>query len=328
MTSTITGPTTGPGPAAAVPPPADLDRRFYAYVVDRAIGWGLGAGVGALVWFGLDQRGPLLVAGSVLGAVALVTVVLAVLQGTSGATPGKSALGLRAVDPETGRPPGIRRALLRALVLGGAGLPTAGIGVATLAWTAATDPGNRRRGWHDQVTGSVVVDVRHRGSEMGETPAEAPRGLVNLTAMRLVQAPEVPAPTVAPTPVATTPVAAAPVDPSPAPTARWRVTFDTGETFVVEGLALVGRGPEPRAGEAVRHVVPLRSSDMSLSKTHAQFHIARDGVLVVMDRGSTNGSVLLRRGMSRELGVGKPASLLDGDRVKFGDREMHVVRES
>ncbi len=115
---------------------------------------------------------------------------------------------------------------------------------------------------------------------------------------------------------------------TPASAARWRVEFDTGESFVVEGLALVGRGPEPRPGEAVRHVVPLRSTDMSLSKTHAQFHVARDGVLVVMDRGSTNGSVLIRRGMSRELAAGKPATLVDGDRVRFGDREMLVARES
>jgi pSer/pThr/pTyr-binding forkhead associated (FHA) protein len=63
---------------------------------------------------------------------------------------------------------------------------------------------------------------------------------------------------------------------------------------------------------------------MSLSKTHAQFHLARDGALVVMDRGSTNGSVLIRQGMTRDLTAGKPATLLNGDRVRFGDREMLV----
>ena len=86
---------------------------------------------------------------------------------------------------------------------------------------------------------------------------------------------------------------------------RWRVAFDTGDTFVVEGLGLVGRRPEPRTGEPVRHVVPLPSADMSLSKTHAQFHLAPDGVLVVMDRGSTNGSVLMRQGVSRDLLAGQ-----------------------
>ena len=69
----------------------------------------------------------------------------------------------------------------------------------------------------------------------------------------------------------------------------WRAVFDSGESFVVEGLGLVGRRPEGRAGEPVRHVVPLASENMSISKTHAQFHLAGDGALVVMDRGSTTG---------------------------------------
>ena len=109
--------------------------------------------------------------------------------------------------------------------------------------------------------------------------------------------------------------------------AMWRVTFDSGESFLVEGLAVVGRRPEARPGEPVRHLVPLRSDDMSLSKTHAQFQVAADGVLVAMDRGSTNGSILIRQGVSRELPAGRPATLLDGDRLRFGDREMTVSRE-
>jgi pSer/pThr/pTyr-binding forkhead associated (FHA) protein len=106
------------------------------------------------------------------------------------------------------------------------------------------------------------------------------------------------------------------------------VSFDSGETFVVEGLALVGRRPEPRAGEPVRHLIPLRSGDMSLSKTHAQFQVAPDGVLVVMDRGSTNGTVLTRQGISRPLGPGRSTTLVDGDLVRFGDRQMTVARVS
>lgn len=109
--------------------------------------------------------------------------------------------------------------------------------------------------------------------------------------------------------------------------ARWRVSFDSGESFVVEGLVLVGRRPEARQGEPVRHLVPLRSGDMSLSKTHAQLQVAADGVLVVMDRGSTNGSILVRRGVSRPLSAGKPATLLPGDLVQLGDRQMTVARE-
>ena len=89
----------------------------------------------------------------------------------------------------------------------------------------------------------------------------------------------------------------------------------------------MGRRPEARAGEQVRHLVELASDDLSLSKTHAQFQIASDGALVVMDRGSTNGSFLVRQGVPRGLPAGKAATLVDGDHVRFGDREMTVERE-
>ena len=103
--------------------------------------------------------------------------------------------------------------------------------------------------------------------------------------------------------------------------------FDTGERVVLEGLVLVGRRPEGRPGEVVRHLVALPSADMSLSKTHAQVGVAPDGALVVMDRGSTNGSVLVRQGVSRPLSGGRPTTLLEGDVVRFGDRSMRVSRE-
>lgn len=106
------------------------------------------------------------------------------------------------------------------------------------------------------------------------------------------------------------------------------MSFDSGESFVVEGLALVGRRPEPRDGEPVRHLVPLLSTDMSLSKTHAQVQVTPDDTLVVVDRGSTNGSILIREGVAKELTAGRASTLLDGDHVHFGDREMTVVRES
>ncbi len=104
------------------------------------------------------------------------------------------------------------------------------------------------------------------------------------------------------------------------------MSFDTGEQFEVRGLTLIGRRPEPRTGEPVKRLVALPSDDMSLSKTHAQFQVVPDGALVVMDRGSTNGSILIRAGVSKRLMGGKPATLRDGDRVRFGDREMSVVR--
>ena len=248
-----------------------------------------------------------------------------------------------------------------------------GFGLAALAWTAVMDPSGWRRGWHDLRVGSVVVDSRP-APVVEEPEEEAPRQVVNLTAMRLVPAsptpprrvptrgrrppapppePALPTPTVTPRqglgwplvgeapdgeaapargPKPTAPPAtAAASPPAPAPSAaavpaRWQVAFDTGEQFEVRGLTLIGRRPEPRPGEPVKRLVTLPSDDMSLSKTHAQFQVVPDGALVVMDRGSTNGSILIRAGVTKRLVGGKPATLRDGDRVRFGDREMTVAR--
>ncbi len=396
-------------------PPAELDRRFSAFVIDRLVAWGVSAAVGYAVWELADTSAAVAIL-SALGCDVLLGIVLAVLVGTTGLTPGKAAAGLRVVRRSDGRPIGVLPAVGRYAVLGLAGLPTIGMGLATLAWTVAADPTRQRRGLHDRIGDAAVVDVRPQ-PEADEVADDRPQQIVNLTAMRLMPVPPPdqvvsiptptpqpaptpvrasapvpvpPAPAAAPAPVASAPpppaapappapVAPAPVPtpaPAPAPGAhrapdpvapapvapapdapapasprpvaeqtrvrpskeppasapqpagvRWRVAFDSGESFVVEGLALVGRRPEPRPGEPVRHVVPLRSSDMSLSKTHAQFQVAPDGALVVMDRGSTNGSYVVRRGMSKALTAGRPSTLLPGDEVRFGDRTMKVERD-
>ena len=378
-------------------PIAELERRFYAFFIDRLFGWTLAALAGFGSWLVLDDMWTALAVGA--GVMALSWLVLAVVVGISGNTPGKAMVGLRVVHHGTGTPIGVGRSLLRSVVLALASVPTFALGLATLAWTAVEDRGRQRRGWHDHLAHSVVVDVRPMDAYVDEVD-EGPRHVVNLTAMRLIPAPPVeppapprrvnpeqsmrrapvpqpvqppPVPQQAP-PVQQAPVqqqppgqharqqppAAPPAQPVGPPTPlapppsvratrppddggrtavrvvpgavpagpRWRVTFDNGESFVVEGLALVGRRPEPRSGEQVHHLVPLSSADMSVSKTHAQFGPASDGVLVVMDRGSTNGSVLIRQGVSRPLTAGKPATLVEGDVVSFGDRQMSVSREA
>jgi uncharacterized RDD family membrane protein YckC len=385
-------------------PAAELDRRFYAFVVDRLLGWGLFALGGYLAWRLFFHEGSTVVGIVVCVAVVLVVSALfAVPLGLAGVSPGKALVGLRLVRDDDGGPVGLPAALLRGLVLGVAALPTVGLGLATLAWTAVVDPGGWRRGLHDRLSHGVVVDVRPVPVEDDPGP-ERPRQIVNLTAMRLMpappqrdraavgavtgrptvtppspasrpvpvpvapSAPSTPAPSrpaasaapVAPAPSSAPPVAppsappvsppvspaglpaVPPVPPTPShratpaaaapapapatPVPVWRVSFDTGETLEVKGLALVGRRPEPRPGEPVRHLVPLRSSDMSLSKTHAQFQVVPNGALVIMDRGSTNGSVVVRSGVSKPLTAGRPATLLDGDTVRLGDRTMTVQR--
>nr|WP_300049740.1 RDD family protein [uncultured Nocardioides sp.] len=387
-------------------PIAQLERRFAALVIDRLLAWTVIAGVGVATAL-LVSDDVWTVVGAVAGATVLLWLVLSVVVGLTGTSPGKAVTGLRVVHHGTGTPIGVGPALLRSLVLGVAGLPTFGIGLATLAWTAVEDRGRQRRGWHDHLTNTVVVDVRPVVEVADTAVDDGPRHIVNLTAMRLVPAPPVeqvrtpertehsmrrqplpadlarpaiPAPTSAPAqapaqaprpaPVQAAPPAQAPQQPVPAqqpqpvppqqwspPAAqqqappshrapapapaprpapapgtpmtppRWRVHFDNGESFVIAGLALVGRRPEARSGEQVAHLIPLASADMSVSKTHAQFGPAPDGTIVVMDRGSTNGTVLVRQGVSRQLAPGKPAALVDGDKVVYGDREMLISRE-
>ena len=384
-------------PHAMTYPIAQLERRFTAFAVDRLLAWSLLAVVGVVTaMFVSDDVWTVI--GAVAGAVVVLWLVFAVVLGITGSSPGNAMSGLRVVHHGTGTPIGVGRALLRSLVLGVSGLPTFGIGLATLAWTAVEDRSRQRRGWHDHLTNTVVVDVRPVVEVADTAVDDGPRHIVNLTAMRLVPAPPVeqvrtpertehsmrrqplpadlarpaatPAPAQAPrpAPAQAAPPAQAPPQPAPAqqpqpvpaqqwspPAAqqqappshrapapaprpapapgtpmtppRWRVHFDNGESFVIAGLALVGRRPEARSGEQVAHLIPLASADMSVSKTHAQFGPAPDGTIVVMDRGSTNGTVLVRQGMSRQLAPGRPAALLPGDKVVYGDREMTITRE-
>lgn len=316
-----------PGPTDAVTQtrePAELERRFHAFVVDRLLAWGLDAAAAYLVIRYLLPGHPVAAAAAILAAVLLVGALLAVPLGLTGSSPGRGAAGVRVVDVRTGAPIGVRRAAARQLVLGLATLPTLGLGAAVLAWTVASDPGGRRRGWHDRLVGSEVVDARALRVAEDEPEESAPRHLVNLTALRLV-----PVGSAMPAAVARPRAPRTQPDP-PAATAAappWRIAFDTGESMVVDGPVLLGRDPEARPGEAVHHLVPLRSADLSVSKTHAQLRLTAQGLLVVTDRGSTNGSTLLRQGAARELPAERAITLLAGDRVRFGDREMRVLRE-
>lgn len=338
-------------------PIAQLERRFTAFAIDRLLTWSLLTGVGVITALFVSDDAWTVVA-VVAGTLVLLWVVLAIVLGLSGNSPGKAMAGLRVVHHGDGTPIGVGPSLLRSLVLGVGGLPTFGIGLATLAWTAVEDRGRQRRGWHDHLARTVVVDVRPVVEAADTGGDEGPRHIVNLTAMRLIPAPPaesvptperteqsvrrqplpsevVAAPPTAPQPQPPAPTWTPPQQPAPpqptpprqAPPPRWRVHFDNGESFVIAGLALVGRRPEARIGEQVAHLIPLVSADMSVSKTHAQFGPAPDGTIVVMDRGSTNGTVLVRQGVSRQLAPGKPASLIAGDKVVYGDREMTITRE-
>ena len=165
--------------------PAGPDRRFSAFALDRALVWTVDGLVVALVWWWLGRSHPAVAVFLAVVVAALLWLVLGVVAGLTGRSPGKALLGLRLVRADDGGPLGVGRALLRALVLTLATLPTFGIGAAVLAWTATADATGRRRGWHDLVTGSVVVDLRPVAAPA--TPVAAPPPpIVNLTTLRLM----------------------------------------------------------------------------------------------------------------------------------------------
>jgi uncharacterized RDD family membrane protein YckC len=307
---------------------ADPDRRFYAFAVDRLIAWPVDVVVAVVVTRTLIDDGHVFLGvAAMTAAVLLVGLVFAVLQGTTGRTPGKSLAGLRLLDTGSERPIGTRRAILRALVLGLAAVPF-GFGLAALAWTSVADRSRLRRGWHDRLVSSIVVDVRPE-PVAETTPDLGPRAVVNLTAMRLAPAHRLVGTVEPPTP-ARPPQHAAPRAwvRAEGSTSAWAVGFDTGERVDVDTLLLIGRGPDPRLGEQGARLVTLPSTDQSVSKTHLEVVVAGDGALVVTDRGSTNGSTLVRQGTPRHLSPGRATTLLEGDVVLLGDRRMHVVRRA
>ena len=116
-----------------------------------------------------------------------------------------------------------------------------------------------------------------------------------------------------------------PSGPPPAPAAL-RLSFDTGERVDVAGDGLVGRSPS--AEDGVAHVVPVDDPARSISKTHLAFGL--DGAtdrLWVMDRGSTNGTVLVAPdGTSSALPAGTRATVAAGWTIRFGQRSARVER--
>ncbi|HEY0217832.1 MAG TPA: RDD family protein [Cellulomonas sp.] len=102
-----------------------------------------------------------------------------------------------------------------------------------------------------------------------------------------------------------------------------RLLFDTGEQVDVRGPGLIGRRPDP--GEGVwAHLVAVADPDQSVSKTHLAFWPDGEG-LVVTDRGSTNGTVLIDPAGSRwVLPPEEPAVVAAGWSLVLGQRTVRV----
>jgi len=169
-------------------------------------------------------------------------------------------------------------------------------------------------------------------------PAVAPTGMVDAVPPPLVAGQLLDS--FAPSPAAPTPPSAAGSDepaPSPAaaaptasaaggvPSVRAVLRLDDGSRVEVRGATLLGRAPAPVAGEGAVQLVAVADDTRSVSKTHLAILPSRRGVLVV-DRGSTNGSAVVRDGSDLPLTPGDPVPVQAGDVVRFGDRTLTVER--
>ncbi|WP_421734758.1 RDD family protein [Cellulomonas sp.] len=118
-----------------------------------------------------------------------------------------------------------------------------------------------------------------------------------------------------------------PAGAAPATRARLQLRFDTGQEVDVAGDGLVGRSPAVEPG--IQHVVSIDDPDRSISKVHLAFGPEPGGRrLWVVDRGSTNGTVLVGPdGASVALRPGTRAVVEPGWTVRFGRRSLLVVDE-
>ncbi len=103
------------------------------------------------------------------------------------------------------------------------------------------------------------------------------------------------------------------------------LTLDSGEIVAVAGGGVVlGRAPATGPDDVEVAPVPVVDPTRSISKTHWAL-LRRDGVVVAVERGSTNGSVLVRGGSEQPLEPGHPIEVRHGDTIRFGDRHAVVT---
>lgn len=97
-------------------------------------------------------------------------------------------------------------------------------------------------------------------------------------------------------------------------------TWDDGVRVPVSGRTVFGRSPEQESGATV---VAVRDETLSLSKTHFEAGAATSGGWV-LDRHSTNGTVVVRDGMRIACPPGQRVPIRLGDALEIGDRIVTI----
>lgn len=218
-----------------------------------------------------------------------------------------------ATAPELDAQPGDGQAESRPVQKAAAGSPDARQAESRPLTPSAGSPGV------DPLAGAVpasALPMAPSGVEVGMSPL-AP-GVVAAGPVPAGDAPS--QPTVADRPAAAVQRAA------PAPLARWTAVLDDGRELPVTGLVLLGRNPQPRPGEEGAALVKLADETRTVSKSHLALDVDGDG-LVVVDRGSTNGStVTTTAGVTTPCESGQPVHAPEGAIVSMGDHWFAVRR--
>ena len=321
-----------------------LGRRFVAYLVDHLV-----PALIVLLTVVLPARG----AADASTGSATVGWVLIGLWGllvwwmfaTRAAGPGMRLMKLQLVGFTDGRPIGWGRFLLRALVLGV--LTASGLGLVLMLIMLLRHP--RHQGWHDRAANAVVIRQRALAprsgrtgdsaaaqvtggsgvaepSSAGQSPAEQPVGARGGATVAAVADMGRPATAGADRHASTDPgtTASTAVTKQRDSQPLWSVVLDDGRHIDVRGLVVLGRKPEARPGEEAAELIKLADETRTVSKSHLSLDVGPRG-LVVMDRGSTNGStVTAPEGAAQRCTPWEPVQLAPGAVVSMGDHWLKV----
>lgn len=312
---------------------AGVGRRLGALVIDSVVlallatpaimAGGSGAGASSQGFLATDAGLAVSIVVAVLGALALWS-----MKGTAMGTPGYRVAKVRAVDVFSGAPVGPARAVGRMIL----------VSVIPLAPLSVLFDG-KRRGWHDKICRTVVVDV----SQLEEPFSVAGIGA---DAVRHVLGDVV---DTDPVPVVEAPAHAEAVAQSLAagavkadlrePTLQveddrdltvWKdptlpvaqLKWDDGSVSVIDGPAHVGRNPDLVEGY---DTIPVADNTRSLSRSHISVETDINSILVA-DLGSTNGTdVIYANGDVVRLEPFRPARVRSGDVLRFADRSCTVT---